>query len=238
MRIARTATAALVLTGVVMIMAFKSLFGGESSHARNLPKPEKELPSDADAKPGQTHTATFAGGCFWCIEGVFAQLQGVVKAESGYAGGPKETANYEAVCTGATGHAEAVRITYDPSKITYGQLMRALFTVIDPTTKNRQGPDRGMQYRSAIFYADEDQKKTAEAYIAQLDNAKIFSRPIVTTLEPLKAEAFYPAEAYHQGYVACHLNNGYVVQEALPKIDKVREAFKDQVKPPMQDGGK
>jgi peptide-methionine (S)-S-oxide reductase len=231
-------TAALIALTGVMIMTLSKLFGaGEESHAR-LPKPEIDLPADKDAKPGELHTAIVAGGCFWCIEGVYEQLKGVTKAESGYAGGAKETADYHTVCGGETGHAESVRITYDPTKITYGELLRALFTVIDPTTKNRQGPDRGTQYRSAIFYLDNEQKTVAQAYIDQLNKAKIFSRPIVTTLEPLKPDAFYPAEAYHQGYVACHLNNGYVVQEALPKIDKVRDAFKDQVKPPMEDAGK
>ncbi|MDB5332679.1 MAG: peptide methionine sulfoxide reductase [Phycisphaerales bacterium] len=196
-----------------------------------LPPPAVDLQADKDAKPGEVHTIVLAGGCFWCIEGVFDQLSGVKSAASGYAGGTKETANYEAVCTGRTSHAEAVKVTYDPSKITYGQLLRVLFTVIDPTTKDRQGPDSGTQYRSAVFYENDDQKKVAEAYIKQLDAAKVFDKPIVTTLEPLKADGFYKAEDYHQNYVACHLRNPYVVQEALPKVDKVREKFKDQVKP-------
>lgn len=204
---------------------------GEDGHATaDLPKPAIDLPADAGAKPGELHTAVVAGGCFWCIEGVYDQLSGVKSAVSGYAGGAKETANYEAVCTGTTGHAESVKITYDPAKITYGQLLRVLFTVIDPTTKNRQGPDHGTQYRSAIFYENDDQKKVAEAYIKQLNDAKIFPRPIVTTLEPLKPEQFYAAEGYHQNFVACHLRHGYVQQEAIPKIEKVREKFKDEVK--------
>ncbi len=219
----------------ILIMGLTSFFGGacdEAAHASpvSLPQPSIDLPADAGAKPGEVHTLVVAGGCFWCVEGVFDQLSGVKSAVSGYAGGTKETANYETVCGGATGHAEAVKVTYDPSKITYGQLLRVLFTVIDPTTKNRQGPDSGTQYRSAIFYENDDQKKVAEAYIKQLDETKIFPRPIVTTLEPLKPEAFYPAEAYHQNYVACHLNNPYVRQQALPKVEKVREKFKDQVK--------
>jgi peptide-methionine (S)-S-oxide reductase len=196
-----------------------------------LPMPDVDLQADKAAKPGELHTIVVAGGCFWCIEGVYDQLAGVTKAESGYAGGTKETATYEQVCTARTGHAEAVKITYDPSKITYGQLLRVLFTVIDPTTKDRQGPDSGPQYRSAVFYENDDQKKVAEAYIKQLDAAKVFSKPIVTTLEPLKPDAFYKAEDYHQKYVACHLRQPYIVHEALPKVDKVREQFKDQVKP-------
>jgi peptide-methionine (S)-S-oxide reductase len=213
----------------VFIMALSSF--PRSSHAADLPAPALELAADKTAKPGQTHTAIFAGGCFWCIEGVFQQLQGVEKVVSGYAGGTKATANYEMVCTASTGHAEAVKITYDPAKTSYAKLLRVFFTLHDPTTKNRQGPDSGPQYRSAIFFEDEDQKKVAETYIKQLDATKIFPQPIVTTLEPLKADAFYPAEDYHQNYVVCHLRNPYVMQEALPKIDKVREKFKDEVKP-------
>ncbi|HZL38347.1 MAG TPA: peptide-methionine (S)-S-oxide reductase MsrA [Tepidisphaeraceae bacterium] len=216
-------------------MILSSILSGCDQPAKGagagLPEPAMDLPADKAAKPGELHTAVVAGGCFWCVEGVYDQLTGVKSAVSGYAGGAKDTANYEAVCSGTTGHAESVKITYDPSKITYGELLRVLFTVIDPTTKNRQGPDTGTQYRSTIFYANEDQKKVAEAYIKQLDAAKVFPRPIVTTLEPLKAEAFFPAEDYHQKYVACHLHNPYVQHEALPKVEKVREKFKDKVKP-------
>ena len=221
----------------ILIMAISSFLGGALRQARpgrhgaDLPQPAVDLAADASAKPGELHTMVVAGGCFWCVEGVFLQLKGVTSAVSGYAGGTKETANYEAVCTGATGHAESVKITYDPSKITYGQLLRVLFTVIDPTTKDRQGPDTGTQYRSVVFYENDDQKKVADAYIKQLDAAKVYDRPIVTTLEPLKAEAFYPAEDYHQNFVACHLRQPYVQQAAIPKIEKVREKFKDQVKP-------
>jgi peptide-methionine (S)-S-oxide reductase len=204
-------------------------FTKNSARGAGLPDPAIDLPADKNAKPGDLHTAVVAGGCFWCIDGVFRQMNGVTSVVSGYAGGSKETADYETVCTGATGHAESVKITYDPTKITYGQLLRVLFTVIDPTTKDRQGPDAGTQYRSAIFYENEDQKNVAEAYIKQLDATKIFPRPIVTTLEPLKPDAFYPGEAYHQNYVACHLNNPYVQYESLPKIAKAREAFPDKV---------
>ncbi len=215
-------------------MALANLFGcaDKSSRAADLPAPAVDLQTDQNPKSGELHTAVFAGGCFWCVEGVFDQLDGVKTAVSGYAGGSKATADYETVCTGTTGHAESVKITYDPSKITYGQLLRVLFTVIDPTTKDRQGPDAGTQYRSTIFYENDDQKKVAEAYIKQLDAAGVFPDPIVTTLEPLKPDAFYPAEDYHQKYLVCHLHNPYIMREGLPKVAKVREKFADKVKPP------
>jgi len=222
----------------VLIMGLISMFGGACNQAdahgatATLPEPATDLPADANAKPGDTHEMVVAGGCFWCVEGFLGQLNGVQTATSGYAGGSKADATYHAVCNGDTGHAESVRVTYDPSKITYGKILRVFFSIIDPTTKNRQGPDAGTQYRSVIFYENDDQKKVAEAYIKQLDDAKIFPRPIVTTLEPLKPEAFYPAEDYHQNYVACHLNNPYVQSVAIPKVEKVREKFKDMVKPP------
>jgi methionine-S-sulfoxide reductase len=179
--------------------------------------------------PGTRAEAVFAGGCFWCVEAVFEQIDGVIEAVSGYAGGSADTATYERVCDGDTGHAEAVKIVYDPAKVSYETLLRVHFATHDPTTKDRQGNDRGTQYRSAIFYASEEQKKIAEAFIADLTDAKVFPRPIVTTLEPLKA--FYPAEAYHQHYVACNPGQPYVRAIALPKVAKVREHFKELIKP-------
>ncbi|MCE9591299.1 MAG: bifunctional methionine sulfoxide reductase B/A protein [Planctomycetes bacterium] len=170
-----------------------------------------------------------AGGCFWCVEGVFEQLDGVTEAISGYAGGSKETANYEAVCTGTTGHAEAVKIIYDPRKISYEQLLKVHFATHDPTTLNRQGNDEGTQYCSAIFYASEEERQIAQAFIADLNDAKIYGKPIVTRLEPLKA--FYPAEKYHQDYVCRNPNQPYIQGIALPKVEKVRHLFKDMVKP-------
>jgi peptide-methionine (S)-S-oxide reductase len=211
-------------------MAIVNPFTTKRASAAGLPAPAVDLAADKNAKPGELHTAVVAGGCFWCIDGVFRQMNGITKVESGYAGGSKETADYETVCTGATSHAEAVKVTYDPAKITYGEILRILFTVIDPTTKNRQGPDSGTQYRSAIFYENDEQKNVAKAYIEQLDAAKIFPQPIVTTLEQLSPDAFYPAEGYHQNYVACHLNNPYVQYESLPKIAKAREEFPDRIK--------
>jgi peptide methionine sulfoxide reductase msrA/msrB len=178
--------------------------------------------------------AVFAGGCFWCVEAVFEQLEGVVDAVSGYAGGDAETANYKAVCTGTTGHAEAVKIIYDPKKISYEELLKVHFATHDPTTLNRQGNDIGPQYRSAIFYANEQEKELAEAFLSDLKDAKAFRRPIVTSLEPL--EAFYPAETYHQDYVTCNLGQPYVRAVALPKVKKVRANFKDMLKTEAETG--
>jgi peptide-methionine (S)-S-oxide reductase len=155
----------------------------------------------------------------------------VSDAVSGYAGGTKETANYEDVCTGRTGHAEVVRVTYEPAKISYGQLLRVFFATHDPTTLNRQGPDVGPQYRSSIFYQNDEEKKVAEAYLKQLEAAKAFNRPIVTKLEPLTQDGFYEAELYHQNYAACNASNPYIRSQAVPKVKKVREKFKEHVKP-------
>lgn len=180
----------------------------------------------------ETAEAVFAGGCFWCVEAVFRQLDGVVEAISGYSGGTARTANYKAVMTKRTGHAEAVKIVYDPEKISYEQLLRVHFATHDPTTLNRQGPDVGPQYRSAIFFADQQEKEIAAAFIADLNEAKVFPRPIVTKLEPLKA--FYPAEDYHQDFVVCNPQHPYVLNVALPKVQKVRQQFSDLVKPDGQ----
>ena len=225
-------------------MAAMSIFGPgrtDTAHAAGkdkdvLPAPQLTLESEKNAKDGQTRTAVFASGCFWCTEAVFEQLEGITDAVSGYAGGTRETANYEAVCTGRTGHAEAVRVTYEPARISYGQLLRVFFATHDPTTLNRQGPDVGPQYRSAIFYANDEEKKVGEAYIKQLNDAKAFPRPVVTTVEPLKADGFYEAELYHQNYAACNASNPYIRAHAIPKVRKVREKFADQVKPADSGG--
>jgi len=182
----------------------------------------------AGVSPGK-QTAVVAGGCFWCTEAVFNQIEGVEKVVSGYAGGEQATANYDAVCGGRTGHAEAIEITYDPSKISYGQLLKVFFSVAhDPTQLNRQGHDVGTQYRSAIFYSDPEQKKIAEAYIKQLDQAKVYRSPIVTDVTPLKA--FYPAEGYHQNYCSRNPQNPYVAGVAEPKVEKTREYFPELLK--------
>jgi peptide-methionine (S)-S-oxide reductase len=186
-----------------------------------LPNPTLDTPL-ATAKA--TQTAVVAGGCFWGIQAVFQHVKGVVSAKSGYSGGEAKTAQYELVSTGETGHAESVKIVYDPSQISYGQLLRVFFSVAhDPTQLNRQGPDTGSQYRSVIFYDNNEQKRMAEAYIAQLMQAKVFPRPIVTQVVPLKA--FYPAEAYHQDYAARHPDNLYIVYNDAPKLAHLRQQF-------------
>src|SRR6266850_1490347 len=174
-------------------------------------------------------TAVVAGGCFWGVQAVFQHVKGVISATSGYSGGSAKAAEYQAVSTGETGHAESVKITYDPSKITYGQLLRIFFSVAhDPTQLKRQGPDEGTQYRSSIFYDGDEQKRIAEAYIAQLEKAKVFTRPIVTQVVALKA--FYPAEAYHQDYAARHPDNTYIVYNDAPKVVHLREHFPELYK--------
>jgi peptide-methionine (S)-S-oxide reductase len=178
--------------------------------------------------PGR-QTAVLAGGCFWCVEAVFKELKGVESVRSGYAGGSAETANYKAVCSGMTDHAEAIEVVYDPSKTTFGQLLKIHFSIAhDPTQLNHQGNDVGRQYRSAIFYADEEQRRVAEAYIRQLNDAQVFNAPIVTTLEPLKE--FFVAETYHQNYAELNPNQPYVAYVALPKVEKLREYFGSRLK--------
>lgn len=172
--------------------------------------------------------AVFAGGCFWCTEAVFEQLDGVFEVESGYAGGDKAAANYEDVCGGGTGHAEAIRITYLPDKISYDKLLEVFFDTHDPTQLNRQGPDAGTQYRSAVFYADEQQKQAAERRIAELTTSKKFDRPIATTLEPLKE--FYTAEQYHQDFARRHPEHPYIRQQTAPKLEKLRQHFPENVR--------
>jgi len=197
----------------------------EPHEVKPLPKPALELPA---TKPGEVRSVVFAGGCFWCTEGAFAQFKGVKDVTSGYAGDTKDKADYRTVCTGATKHAEAIKITYDASVISYSQLLQIFFLAHDPTTKDRQGNDAGPQYRSAIFYSNDDEKKVAQAYIKQLNDAKAFDSPIVTTIEPLTE--FFPAEDYHQDYVANNPNQGYVRACAIPKMDKVREAYASWLK--------
>jgi peptide-methionine (S)-S-oxide reductase len=190
--------------------------------------PDPQLDAPLAATPGEA-TAVLAGGCFWCTEAVYLQLAGVSTVTSGYAGGTADTATYEAVCSGRTNHAEAIRIVYDPSQTTFGQLLKVFFYVAhDPTQLNRQGNDMGRQYRSAIFYADEEQKKIAEAYIRQLTDAGVFKAPIVTTLEPL--DGFYEAEAYHQNFAARNPAQPYVAFVAAPKVEKLRTRMGDRLK--------
>ena len=193
---------------------------------RNFPDPIVDAP--LSTSPGEK-TAVFAGGCFWCVEAVFRELRGVISVRNGYAGDTAATANYPTVCSGRTNHAEAIEIRYDPSQTTFGQLLKIHFSVAhDPTQLNRQGNDTGRQYRSAIFFADDEEKKIAEAYIRQLNEAHVFGDRIVTTLEPL--EAFYVAEDYHQDYAARNPDQPYIVYVAQPKVEKLRENFADRLK--------
>ena len=184
--------------------------------AVNLPAPAQDVAATAP-----TETAVFAGGCFWGVQGVFQHTKGVLSAVSGYAGGDKATARYPIVSSGMTGHAESVQVTYDPKQISYGKLLQVFFSVAhDPTQLNRQGPDTGTQYRSAIFYRTPDQKQAAEHYIAQLDAAKVFPRRIVTQVAPLKE--FYAAEGYHQDYATLHPDQPYIAYNDLPKIANLK----------------
>lgn len=192
-------------------------------HPDRFPDPAEDLSPDQDSG-----RAILAGGCFWCVEAVFLPLEGVNTVVSGYAGGAAETANYEAVCGGNTGHAEAVEVRYDPQRISYGQLLKLFFAVAhDPTQKDRQGNDRGTQYRSALFPEDAAQRAVAESYIRQLDNAGAFIAPIVTTLE---SGAFYPAEDYHQDFARRNPNQPYIAHVARPKVEKLHTAFPDMLK--------
>ncbi|MFL1405635.1 peptide-methionine (S)-S-oxide reductase MsrA [Marinobacter sp. M1N3S26] len=190
-----------------------------------FPVPEHDLPSPDNGLA----TTVFAGGCFWCVEAVFLALDGVQGVVSGYAGGDADSANYEAVCTGRTGHAEAVKIQYDPAVISYGELLRVFFSVAhDPTQLNRQGNDRGPQYRSAIFFSSPEEKRVAEDYIRRIDEAGVYPDPVATTLEPL--DRFYPAEDYHQNFAGKHPQQPYIMAVAAPKLRKVREVFPDRLK--------
>jgi peptide-methionine (S)-S-oxide reductase len=188
----------------------------------NIPPPAL----DSAKQPGPLQTAVLSGGCFWGVQGVYEHVKGVAKVVSGYAGGDPSTAQYETVSGGTTGHAESVQITFDPAKISYGELLQIFFSVVhDPTQLNRQGPDVGTQYRSAILYAEDRQKNIASAYIAQLKAAGVFRRPIVTRVDPLKG--FYPAEAYHQDFLARYPSDPYIAFNDLPKIDNLKRVFPD-----------
>jgi peptide-methionine (S)-S-oxide reductase len=187
----------------------------------HIPAPALDLPAAEDPEPA---TIVLAGGCFWCTEAVFLPLDGVLAVRSGYAGGTADTANYQAVCSGLTNHAEAIEVRYDPARISLGRLLHVFFTVAhDPTQKDRQGADRGRQYRSAVFYRNAAQERVAHAYLDQLNAARVFDRPIATTLEPLTA--FYEAEGYHQNYATRNPAQPYIVFTALPKVEKLRDEF-------------
>ena len=207
--------------GALAIASFAAVPSRAAEDAVIIPAPA------VDAKPADgIQTAVLAGGCFWGVQGVFQHTAGVVSAVSGYAGGSKATADYNTVSTGTTGHAESVEIKYNPKQISYGKLLQIFFSVVhDPTQLNRQGPDSGTQYRSAIFVTSDDQKKVAEAYIAQLNSAKVYKKPIVTKIGAL--EAFYPAEGYHQDYLTLHPNQAYIAYNDIPKVENLKKIFAD-----------
>jgi peptide-methionine (S)-S-oxide reductase len=197
-----------------------SLQGRAAEQATVIPPPA----ADSAASNEESQTVVLAGGCFWGVQAVFQHTKGVTKAVSGYAGGTKDTARYNVVSAGTTGHAEAVQITFDPRQISYGRILQIYFSVAhDPTQLDRQGPDEGPQYRSAIFFANPEQQQVAQAYIAQLDKAGTFKRPIVTKLT--KYDAFYPAEAYHQDYATLHPENPYIFYNDLPKVENLKKLF-------------
>jgi peptide-methionine (S)-S-oxide reductase len=202
------------------LMACRS-FPAPAEGANALPKPA------VDAPPGQATSAVvvFAGGCFWGVQGVFQHVKGVTSAVSGYAGGDKQAAIYEIVSGGTTGHAESVQITFDPRLVSYGQLLQIFFSVHDPTELNWQGPDYGTQYRSTIFPTNAEQADVAQAYIAQVDQAHVFEKAIVTTIEP--GRAFYPAESYHQDFLTRNPTDPYIVINDLPKIEELKHVFPD-----------
>ena len=217
-------------SAVAALLAVWAYLGGgigvSSASEKAVLLPAPTLLEEPAAAGSNTKTAVFAGGCFWGVQAVFQHTQGVLNAVSGYSGGDKATATYSQIGSGRTGHAEAVQISYDPEQISYGKLLQIYFSVAhDPTTLNRQGPDSGTQYRSAIFYTDAGQKKAAESYIAQLDMAKVFDGKIVTQLAPLSA--FYAAEAYHQDYATLNPRQPYIVRFDLPKIANLKTMMPD-----------
>src|SRR5947209_1103036 len=217
-----------VLLGVVIVgFAILGIFlvGHGANAASKTPIPAAKVDQPLASTPGK-ETAVFAGGCFWGTQAVFERVKGVIHTTAGYAGGSAANATYDQVTTETTGHAESVEVVYDPSRITYGQLLRIYFSVVhDPTQLNRQGPDVGTSYRSAIFFANPEQQRLAKAYIAQLDAAKVFHGKIVTELTPLKA--FYKAEAYHQDYAFHNPDNPYIQVCDRPKIDALKAQFPD-----------
>jgi peptide-methionine (S)-S-oxide reductase len=211
----------LTMLGCLVWWGVRASSGHPAEPKGSFPAPAVD--EDLTPKPAR-ETAVFAGGCFWGVQGVFQHVKGVSKATSGYAGGNVENPYYELVSSGSTGHAESVRVEYDPSLITYGKLLMIFFSVAhDPTQKNRQGPDIGEQYRSAIFYLGEDQKKIAETYIRQINAAKVYDQPVATEVAPYSA--FYPAEDYHQDYLAKHPDDGYIRYNDLPKLDRLKQNF-------------
>jgi peptide-methionine (S)-S-oxide reductase len=218
-----TALAVLGLAATAFLVRSPVVPSASGATSNAIPVPTVDEPPTGRPKP---ETAVLAGGCFWGVQGVFQHVKGVSSAQSGYAGGDAATANYDAVSTETTGHAESVRITYDPTQVSYGKLLQVFFAVVqDPTELNAQGPDVGPSYRSVIFAQDDTQQKVANAYIAQLNAAGVFPAPIVTTVS--SGAQFFPAEAYHQDFLSLNPNNPYVVQNDLPKLGALKATFPD-----------
>jgi peptide-methionine (S)-S-oxide reductase len=224
---ARCALAAAAAIALGAIYAFAPSPPRAAEIGGQIPAPALDA---ASASGAETQVAVLAGGCFWGVQGVFQHMKGVTSAVSGYAGGDKRSANYNLVSTGMTGHAESVRVTFDPRQISYGRILQIFFSVAhDPTQLNRQGPDTGTQYRSAIFTQDAEQAKIAEAYIAQLDKAALFGAAIVTKVQPL--EGFYPAENYHQDFLVQNPTYPYIVIHDLPKVENLKRAYPEVYRP-------
>ncbi|AOR79346.1 peptide-methionine (S)-S-oxide reductase MsrA [Novosphingobium sp. 11B] len=222
-RIANTAmivvTVAGTVAGFAALLRESSVEAASSQAVFRIPPPAFETP-----EAGRRETAVFAGGCFWGVQGVFQHVRGVSSAVSGYAGGDRGSAHYAVVSRGGTGHAEAVKVTYDARQVSYGQLLHVFFSVVaDPTTLNAQGPDRGTQYRSALFPLSPGQRATADRYLAQLGKTGAWKRPIVTSVEPFKG--FYPAEGYHQDYLTLHPDSAYIRRNDLPKVAALKATF-------------
>ena len=212
----------LPLIGVLLLIGVVTIFRSHAAPARVIPPPAMDEPAGTATR----EVAVLAGGCFWGVQGVFQQVRGVISAVSGYAGGSAATAQYETVSTGTTGHAKSVRVTFDPQRISYGRILQIYFSVAhDPTELNRQGPDTGTQYRSAIFPTSPEQARIAQAYIAQLEKARVFPDKIVTRIE--SDRRFYPAEAYHQDFLEQHPDNPYIVVNDLPKIKELQRLYPD-----------
>ena len=228
--IRRTAILPVSVAAVLMLAVSACQGASAAGDVVRLPAPRVDMPGTA---AHTEQTAVLAGGCFWGVESVFEHVKGVRKVVAGYAGGSASTAHYDQVSDGDTGHAESVRVQFDPAQISYGRLLQIFFSVaLDPTQLNRQGPDSGTQYRSVVFYGNDEQKKVAAAYIAQLTAARSFAAPIVTQVVPL--QAFYPAEAYHQDYARRHPDNPYIVYNDAPKVAHLKQLFPELYQPELQ----
>jgi peptide-methionine (S)-S-oxide reductase len=221
-------TLRIALSTLSAVVAFSGAFTTNALHAEPIVEADGNAAKEKDNKEKKVEVATFGNGCFWCTEAVFEELKGVESAVSGYSGGRVPNPTYEQVCTGATGHAEVIQVTYDPEVITFPELLEVFWMTHDPTTLNQQGPDHGTQYRSAVFYHNEEQRELAEKYKQRLDESGAFDRPIVT--EITKFQKFYPAEDYHQQYFEANPRQPYCRAVVKPKVVKFRKAFKDKLK--------